>query len=82
MAPRKVWLCSAQVAYALLQRKPGKSLWLFVCRGVPPGVRPGFPSEASGHYHSPDAGAIRKTLKRLKAVSKQASTNRLACDDP
>ncbi|XP_029336328.1 serine/threonine-protein kinase Nek1 isoform X3 [Mus caroli] len=45
-------------------------------RGVPPGVRPGFPSEASGHYHSPDAGAIRKTLKRLKAVSKQASTNR------
>ncbi|XP_029387715.1 serine/threonine-protein kinase Nek1 isoform X2 [Mus pahari] len=45
-------------------------------RGVPPGVRPGFPTEASGHYHSPDAGAIRKTQKRLKAVSKQASANR------
>uniref|UniRef100_A0A8C2VTI4 non-specific serine/threonine protein kinase n=1 Tax=Chinchilla lanigera TaxID=34839 RepID=A0A8C2VTI4_CHILA len=50
-------------------------------RGLPereilPGVRPGFPNGAAGHHHFPDADAIRKTLKRLKAVSKQASTNR------
>ncbi|XP_008247949.2 serine/threonine-protein kinase Nek1 isoform X2 [Oryctolagus cuniculus] len=45
-------------------------------RGIPPGVRPGFPYGAAGHHHFPDAGAIRKTLKRLKAVSKQANTNR------
>ncbi|XP_076770289.1 serine/threonine-protein kinase Nek1 isoform X4 [Arvicanthis niloticus] len=45
-------------------------------RGVPPGLRPGFPSGASGHHHSPDADAIRKTLKRLKAMSKQAGANR------
>lgn len=49
-------------------REPHESLWLFIYRGLPPGVRPGFPSGASGHHHSPDADAIRKTLKRLKAV--------------
>nr|XP_020020029.1 serine/threonine-protein kinase Nek1 isoform X1 [Castor canadensis] len=51
-------------------------------RGIPPGVRPGFPNGAAGHHHFPDADAIRKTLKRLKAVSKQANANRLDCDDP
>ncbi|XP_006161514.2 serine/threonine-protein kinase Nek1 [Tupaia chinensis] len=45
-------------------------------RGIPPGVRPGFPNGAAGHHHFPDADAIRKTLKRLKAVSIQASANR------
>ncbi|KAF7483222.1 serine/threonine-protein kinase Nek1 [Marmota monax] len=45
-------------------------------RGIPPGVRPGFPKGAAGHHHFPDADAIRKTLKRLKAVSKQANANR------
>ncbi|XP_048186315.1 serine/threonine-protein kinase Nek1 isoform X1 [Perognathus longimembris pacificus] len=45
-------------------------------RGIPPGVRPGFPNGAAGHHHFPDADDIRKTLKRLKAVSKQASANR------
>ncbi|XP_045408482.1 serine/threonine-protein kinase Nek1 isoform X4 [Lemur catta] len=45
-------------------------------RGILPGVRPGFPNGAAGHHHFPDADDIRKTLKGLKAVSKQASTNR------
>ncbi|XP_042556462.1 serine/threonine-protein kinase Nek1 isoform X2 [Dipodomys spectabilis] len=45
-------------------------------RVIPSGVRPGFPNGAAGHHHFPDADDIRKTLKRLKAVSKQASTNR------
>ncbi|XP_008072960.1 serine/threonine-protein kinase Nek1 [Carlito syrichta] len=45
-------------------------------RGILPGVRPGFPSGAAGHHHFPDADDIRKALKRLKAVSKQASANR------
>nr|XP_039335085.1 serine/threonine-protein kinase Nek1 isoform X6 [Saimiri boliviensis boliviensis] len=44
-------------------------------RGILPGVRPGFPYGAAGHHHFPDAD-IRKTLKRLKAVSKQANANR------
>uniref|UniRef100_H0VWK7 non-specific serine/threonine protein kinase n=1 Tax=Cavia porcellus TaxID=10141 RepID=H0VWK7_CAVPO len=45
-------------------------------REILPGVRPGFPNGAAGHHHFPDADAIRKTLKRLKAVSKQANSNR------
>ncbi|XP_049720768.1 serine/threonine-protein kinase Nek1 isoform X3 [Elephas maximus indicus] len=45
-------------------------------RGISPGVRPGFPNGAAGHHRSPDADAIRKTLKRLKAMSKQASASR------
>ncbi|XP_010628151.1 serine/threonine-protein kinase Nek1 isoform X2 [Fukomys damarensis] len=45
-------------------------------REILPGVRPGFPNGAAGHHHFPDADAIRKTLKRLKAVSKQANANR------
>ncbi|XP_037686929.1 serine/threonine-protein kinase Nek1 isoform X13 [Choloepus didactylus] len=45
-------------------------------RGIPPGIRPGFPNGSAGHHHFPDADAIRKTLKRLKAMSKQASANR------
>ncbi|XP_058525985.1 serine/threonine-protein kinase Nek1 isoform X1 [Ochotona princeps] len=45
-------------------------------RGITPGVCPGFPNGAAGHHHFPDPEALRKTLKRLKAVSKQASANR------
>ncbi|XP_021120587.1 serine/threonine-protein kinase Nek1 isoform X2 [Heterocephalus glaber] len=45
-------------------------------RDILPGVRPGFPNGAAGHHHFPDADVIRKTLKRLKAVSKQANENR------
>nr|XP_020853483.1 serine/threonine-protein kinase Nek1 isoform X3 [Phascolarctos cinereus] len=45
-------------------------------RGVPPGIRPGFPYGAAGHHQSSDADTVRKTLKRLKAVSKQANSNR------
>ncbi|XP_068953242.1 serine/threonine-protein kinase Nek1 isoform X2 [Petaurus breviceps papuanus] len=48
----------------------------FAERGVPPGIRPGFPIGAAGHHHSSDADTVRKTLKRLKAVSKQANSNR------
>ncbi|XP_010156185.1 PREDICTED: serine/threonine-protein kinase Nek1-like, partial [Eurypyga helias] len=45
-------------------------------RGIPPGVRPGVPKGPAGHHHLPDAGAVRKKVKRLKDVSKQASANR------
>ncbi|XP_023598614.1 serine/threonine-protein kinase Nek1 isoform X4 [Trichechus manatus latirostris] len=45
-------------------------------RGISPGIRPGFPNGAAGHHHFPDADAIRKTLKRLKAISRQANANR------
>ncbi|XP_055969803.1 serine/threonine-protein kinase Nek1 isoform X1 [Sorex fumeus] len=56
--------------------------WKEICdqrlseRGIPPGVHPGFPNGAAGHHHIPETDAIRKTLKRLKAVPKQASANR------
>ncbi|XP_009892082.1 PREDICTED: serine/threonine-protein kinase Nek1 [Charadrius vociferus] len=45
-------------------------------RGIPPGIRPGVPKGPAGHLHSPDAGAVRKKMKRLKEVSKQANANR------
>ncbi|XP_072191545.1 serine/threonine-protein kinase Nek1 isoform X2 [Excalfactoria chinensis] len=45
-------------------------------RGIPPGIRPGVPKGPAGHHHLPDADAIRKKVKRLKEVSKQASANR------
>ncbi|XP_062429765.1 serine/threonine-protein kinase Nek1 isoform X4 [Rhea pennata] len=45
-------------------------------RGIPPGVRPGVPKGPAGHHHLPDADAIRKKMKRLKEVSKQANANR------
>ncbi|XP_038610879.1 serine/threonine-protein kinase Nek1 isoform X2 [Tachyglossus aculeatus] len=45
-------------------------------RGVPPGLRPGFPNGAAVHHQPPDAETIRKKLKRLEAVSKQANANR------
>ncbi|XP_074849142.1 serine/threonine-protein kinase Nek1 isoform X3 [Carettochelys insculpta] len=45
-------------------------------RGVSPGVRPGFPNGPDGHHHLPDADAVRKKIKRLKEVSKQASAKR------
>ncbi|KAM6220308.1 LOW QUALITY PROTEIN: serine/threonine-protein kinase Nek1 [Rhynchocyon petersi] len=45
-------------------------------REISPGVCPGFPVGATGHLHYPDADVIRKALKRLKAMSKQANANR------
>nr|XP_014127393.1 serine/threonine-protein kinase Nek1 isoform X3 [Zonotrichia albicollis] len=45
-------------------------------RGIPPGTRPGVPKGPAGHHHLPDVGAVRKKVKRLKEVSKQANTNR------
>ncbi|XP_009980405.1 PREDICTED: serine/threonine-protein kinase Nek1 [Tauraco erythrolophus] len=45
-------------------------------RGIPPGIRPGVPKRPAGHHHLPDAGAVRKKMKRLKEVSKQANANR------
>ncbi|XP_032541059.1 serine/threonine-protein kinase Nek1 isoform X2 [Chiroxiphia lanceolata] len=45
-------------------------------RGIPPGTRPGVPRGPAGHHHLPDLGAVRKKVKRLKEVSKQASANR------
>ncbi|EMP28924.1 Serine/threonine-protein kinase Nek1 [Chelonia mydas] len=51
-------------------------------RGVPPGVRPGFPNGPDGHHHLPDADAIRKKIKRLKEVSKQANANRTIGANP
>ncbi|XP_068798554.1 serine/threonine-protein kinase Nek1 isoform X4 [Struthio camelus] len=45
-------------------------------RGIPPGIRPGVPKGPAGHHHLPDADAIRKKMKRLKEVSKQANANR------
>ncbi|XP_033369359.1 serine/threonine-protein kinase Nek1 isoform X4 [Parus major] len=45
-------------------------------RGIPPGTRPGVPKGPAGHHHLPDVGAVRKKVKRLKEVSKQANANR------
>ncbi|XP_065592368.1 serine/threonine-protein kinase Nek1 isoform X5 [Cyrtonyx montezumae] len=45
-------------------------------RGISPGIRPGVPKGPAGHHHLPDADTIRKKVKRLKEVSKQASANR------
>ncbi|XP_074085088.1 serine/threonine-protein kinase Nek1 isoform X10 [Macrotis lagotis] len=45
-------------------------------RGGPPGIRPGFPNGAVCHHHSSETDSVRKSLKRLKAVSKQANYNR------
>ncbi|KAL2305071.1 hypothetical protein Nmel_007040 [Mimus melanotis] len=45
-------------------------------RGIPPGTRPGVPKGSAGHHHLPDVGAVRKKVKRLKEVSKQANANR------
>uniref|UniRef100_A0A663M9B4 non-specific serine/threonine protein kinase n=1 Tax=Athene cunicularia TaxID=194338 RepID=A0A663M9B4_ATHCN len=45
-------------------------------RGIPPGIHPGMPKGPAGHHHLPDAGAVRKKMKRLKEVSKQANANR------
>ncbi|KAL8207260.1 UNVERIFIED_CONTAM: Serine/threonine-protein kinase Nek1 [Gekko kuhli] len=47
-----------------------------VDRGLPPGVHPGVPNGPAGHHHSPDADAIRKRVKRLEEVSRQANANR------
>ncbi|XP_010187448.1 PREDICTED: serine/threonine-protein kinase Nek1-like, partial [Mesitornis unicolor] len=44
-------------------------------RGIPPGIRPGAPKGPAGHHHLPDADAVRKKMKRLKEVSKQANAN-------
>ncbi|XP_077209721.1 serine/threonine-protein kinase Nek1 isoform X2 [Paroedura picta] len=45
-------------------------------RGLPPGIHPGVPNGPAGHHHSPDADAIRKRVKRLEEVSRQANANR------
>ncbi|KAM8808191.1 serine/threonine-protein kinase Nek1 [Eudromia elegans] len=45
-------------------------------REISPGIRPGIPKGPAGHHHLPDADAIRKKMKRLKEVSKQANANR------
>ncbi|XP_053796319.1 serine/threonine-protein kinase Nek1 isoform X9 [Vidua chalybeata] len=45
-------------------------------RGIPPGTRPGVPKGPAGHHHLSDVGAVRKKVKRLKEVSKQANANR------
>ncbi|XP_064004887.1 serine/threonine-protein kinase Nek1 isoform X4 [Pogoniulus pusillus] len=45
-------------------------------RGIPHGIHPGAPKGPAGHHHLPDAGAVRKKVKRLKEVSKQANANR------
>nr|XP_021410064.1 serine/threonine-protein kinase Nek1 isoform X5 [Lonchura striata domestica] len=45
-------------------------------RGIPPGTRPGVPKGPAGHHQLPDVGAVRKKVKRLKEVSKQANANR------
>nr|KAF6481234.1 NIMA related kinase 1 [Molossus molossus] len=45
-------------------------------RGMSPGVHPGFPNWAVVHHYFSNADAIRKTSKRLEAVSKQANANR------
>ncbi|XP_048365428.1 serine/threonine-protein kinase Nek1 isoform X4 [Sphaerodactylus townsendi] len=47
-----------------------------VDRRLPPGVHPGVPNGPEGHHHSPDADAIRKRVKRLEEVSRQANANR------
>ncbi|XP_061849026.1 serine/threonine-protein kinase Nek1 isoform X3 [Colius striatus] len=44
-------------------------------RGIPPGIHPGVAKGPAGHHHLPDAGAVRKKMKRLKEVSK-ANANR------
>ncbi|OXB55521.1 hypothetical protein ASZ78_006255 [Callipepla squamata] len=51
-------------------------------RGISPGIRPGVPKGPAGHHHLPDADTIRKKVKRLKEVSKQASANRLDYNNP
>ncbi|KAM5234746.1 serine/threonine-protein kinase Nek1 isoform 3-T3 [Hipposideros larvatus] len=45
-------------------------------RGISPGVHLGFPKGAAGHHHFQDADFTRKTLKRLRVVSKPASAHR------
>ncbi|XP_034968114.2 serine/threonine-protein kinase Nek1 isoform X1 [Zootoca vivipara] len=42
----------------------------------PPGINAGVPNGPAVHHHSPDADAIRKRMKRLEEVSRQANANR------
>lgn len=56
-------------------------MYVFIYRGIPPGTRPGVPKGPAGHHHLPDVGAVRKKVKRLKEVSKQANANRLDYDN-
>ncbi|XP_042324392.1 serine/threonine-protein kinase Nek1 isoform X6 [Sceloporus undulatus] len=56
-----------------LKEKPGQEP---VERGLPPGVHAGLPNGPVGHHHVPDADAIRKRMKRLEEVSRQANANR------
>ncbi|XP_061440081.1 serine/threonine-protein kinase Nek1 isoform X2 [Rhineura floridana] len=45
-------------------------------RGLPPGIDAGVPNGPAVHHHSPDADAVRKRMKRLEEVSRQANANR------
>uniref|UniRef100_A0A663M8A6 non-specific serine/threonine protein kinase n=1 Tax=Athene cunicularia TaxID=194338 RepID=A0A663M8A6_ATHCN len=58
------------------QKENVRLLYVFIYRGIPPGIHPGMPKGPAGHHHLPDAGAVRKKMKRLKEVSKQANANR------
>uniref|UniRef100_A0A663M975 non-specific serine/threonine protein kinase n=1 Tax=Athene cunicularia TaxID=194338 RepID=A0A663M975_ATHCN len=59
-----------------MQQQKENLLYVFIYRGIPPGIHPGMPKGPAGHHHLPDAGAVRKKMKRLKEVSKQANANR------
>ncbi|XP_025023460.1 serine/threonine-protein kinase Nek1 isoform X3 [Python bivittatus] len=56
-----------------LNEKPGQEPSQ---RGSPPGVHAGIHNGPAAHHHSPDADAIRKGMKRLEEVSRQANANR------
>ncbi|XP_013909646.1 PREDICTED: serine/threonine-protein kinase Nek1 isoform X2 [Thamnophis sirtalis] len=45
-------------------------------RGSPPGVHAGIHNGPAAYHHSSDADAIRKGMKRLEKVSRQANANR------
>ncbi|XP_006026272.1 serine/threonine-protein kinase Nek1 isoform X3 [Alligator sinensis] len=45
-------------------------------REASPAIHPGVPKGPAGHHHLPDTDAVRKKMKRLKEVSKQANANR------
>ncbi|XP_064418147.1 serine/threonine-protein kinase Nek1 [Latimeria chalumnae] len=47
-----------------------------VIRRIPAAVGPVIPSGPAGHHQLPDADAVRKELKRLEEVSKQANADR------
>ncbi|XP_044286836.1 serine/threonine-protein kinase Nek1 isoform X6 [Varanus komodoensis] len=58
---------------AELREKPGQEP---VERGLPAAVHAGVSNGPAVHHHSPHADAIRKRMKRLEEVSRQANANR------